>query len=202
MEKVRSVIFDWGGVLIEDPGPPMMRYCAGVLGVAEAGFAEAVRKFASDFRKGLVEERVFWERVCGELGAAVPKDGSLWGAAFRAVYQPMEQMWRLVENVRAGGIATALLSNTEAPAAEFFNEQGYNCFDAVVFSCMEGTKKPERQIYELTLERLGCQAGEAFFIDDHPLCVEGAAAVGLRAVLFENIGQVKAELARVGIRAD
>jgi hypothetical protein len=51
MAEIRSVIFDWGGVLIEDPGPPMAQYCSDALGVACEDFDEAVLKYASDLTR-------------------------------------------------------------------------------------------------------------------------------------------------------
>jgi len=202
MAEIRWVIFDWGGVLVDDPGPPMARYCSEVLGVLESDYVAAVRRYAGDFRKGLIEEQTFWQQVCGFLGAAIPKDGSLWHAAFAAVYRPKAEMFALVRKLRGDGLETALLSNTEMPAVEYYRRQGYDLFDEVVFSCVERMKKPEQEIYELTLERLGCAGGEAVFIDDHELCAEAAKAVGLNAILFKSARQVKEELGVLGVGTD
>jgi len=202
MAEIRWVIFDWGGVLVDDPGPPMARYCSEVLGVLESDYVEAVRRYAGDFRKGLIEEGTFWRQVCGFLGAAPPKDGSLWGTALAAVYRPKTEMFELVRKLRGSGFGTALLSNTEMPGVEYYRRQGYDLFDEVVFSCVERMKKPQREIYELTLERLGCAGGEAVFIDDHELCVEAAKAVGLNTIFFKSAGQVKEELGLFGVGTD
>jgi len=56
------------------------------------------------------------------------------------------------------GYTVGLLSNAEMAAMAFFHEQGYAMFDAAVFSCAEGTRKPEQRIYEIALERFGGQA--------------------------------------------
>jgi hypothetical protein len=83
MARIESVIFDWGGVLIEDPAPGMMRYLADALRVDEAEYVDAQRKFVADFRTGRICEDTFWQRVCGELDVPAPKTSSLWAAAFR-----------------------------------------------------------------------------------------------------------------------
>ncbi len=95
MEKIESVIFDWGGVLIDNPGPGLMRYCSRVLGVLREDYVKAHSKFAADFQKGLIEEDVFWERICGELNVPKPKVPSLWADAFKAVYVAREDMFSL-----------------------------------------------------------------------------------------------------------
>jgi len=201
MEAIKAVIFDWGGVLIEDPGPPMMRHLADAIVVPEDKYIATQRQFISDFRTGRINEAEFWKRLCGELGIATPKD-SLWAAAFEAAYRPKPEMFELARALKQSGLKIALLSNTELPAVEFFDRQEYDLFDVVVFSCVEGTKKPERQIYVITLGKLGCRPAEAVFIDDQPNCIEGAKAVGLTAILFESPSQVKKELAFFGIRVN
>jgi putative hydrolase of the HAD superfamily len=199
MEAIKAVIFDWGGVLIEDPGPPMMRYLADAIGVPLETFVETHRRFVADYRTGRISEATFWERLCAEFGVPVPKKG-LWGPAFEAAYQHKPEMFDLARRLANNGLKIALLSNTEMPAVEFFYKQGYDFFDALVFSCNEGTKKPERKIYEITLARLKCKPAQAVLIDDHESCIEGARAVGLNTILFESPSQVRDELNRLGVR--
>jgi putative hydrolase of the HAD superfamily len=196
---IKAVIFDWGGVLIDAPGPGMIGYVAEVLGVSEQRYLEMQLPYIGDLRTGKITEEVFWQRLCRELGVGGPNEDSLWGEAFERVYQPKADMFALARKLRDDGLKVALLSNTEMPAADFFYMQGYDFFDAVVFSCVEGTKKPDREIYELTLEKLGCRADEAVFIDDRVRCVEGAKAVGLNTIFFEDASQVKLELGRLGV---
>ncbi len=59
--------------------------------------------------------------------------------------------------------------------------------------------KPQRKIYEIALQRLGSNARRTVFTDDKPEFIHGAREVGLNAILFESIGQLKAELARLGV---
>ena len=48
---IKAVIFDWGGVLIDNPALGLVAYCAEHLGVSEATFAEAHKKFEPAFQK-------------------------------------------------------------------------------------------------------------------------------------------------------
>ena len=197
--KIESVIFDWGGVLADDPSPGLTRYCATALGVSEEQYTQAYGKFEVDFRKGTISEDSFWTQLAGELNVPRPAVVSLWGAAFAASYQPKEDMFLLVSRLHNNGYKTALLSNTEIPAMQYFYQQQYDMFDVLVFSCWEGIKKPERRIYELVLERLGSRSYEAVFIDDRPTCTQGAARLDINTILFENISQVKEELCLLGV---
>lgn len=199
MEKIDSVIFDWGGVLIDDPRPGLLRYCAHAFGVAQEIYTPVHDSCLDDFHKGLISEETFWKGIAHKLSQPVPKAPSLWYEAFKSAYVPKPEMFSLASSLHGKGYKTALLSNTELPSVEFFHELGYNMFDVLVFSCEEGMMKPDRRIYDLTLERLGSLAEQSVFIDDRSDYILGAKDVGLRIILFESIAQVKKELAELGV---
>jgi epoxide hydrolase-like predicted phosphatase len=199
MESIKSVIFDWGGVLINDPAPGLMRYCADALGVPKENYIRVHSKFTADFQKGLISEDAFWQRICSELDVLKPTGRSLWADAFKAAYVPREDMFSVVARLRKNGYKIALLSNTEVAAMQYFYTFQYNMFDVLVFSCAEGTRKPERKIYELTIERLRSQPGQSVFIDDKPEYINGAKEAGLNTILFEDIGRLKYALAELGV---
>ncbi len=73
-------------------------------------------------------------------------------------------------------------------------------FDVLVFSCAEGAQKPERKIYEVTVEKLHSRPGQTVLIDDKPLFIEGAQQAGLNGIIFRNLEQVKGDLARLGVK--
>jgi putative hydrolase of the HAD superfamily len=196
---IEAVIFDWGGVLIDDPRPVLMQYCPKALGVPEDQYVTAHRKFAADFIKGLISEDVFWAKVCGELNKPRPKARSLWGDAFRAAYSPRPEVFELASRLRKNGYKTALLSNTEVPSVEFFHQLRYDMFDVLVFSCEVGAMKPERKIYEIALAKLGLAAQRCVFIDDRIELINAANGIGLNGIVFRDLEQVKGELVRLGV---
>ncbi|HKJ36774.1 MAG TPA: HAD family phosphatase [Solirubrobacterales bacterium] len=60
-------------------------------------------------------------------------------------------------------------------------------FETVVDSGFVGMRKPEPEIYRLTVDRLdGIEAGECLFIDDMEVNCEAARAEGLQAVQFHD----------------
>jgi len=198
--NIEAVLFDWGGVLIENPAPDLMAYCAKALRVPVEDYTRVHRQHSEAFQEGSIDEAVFWQRVCRALGRPVPEQASLWGEAFRAVYSPRTKVFALAWQLRVKGHRTALLSNTEAPAMEFFLELRYDMFDAQIFSCAEGVCKPRKAIYEIAARKLRTPAGQCVLIDDKLDFVEGARSAGMKGIAYVTLAQVQEELAGLGVR--
>jgi putative hydrolase of the HAD superfamily len=69
-------------------------------------------------------------------------------------------------------------------------------FEVVVDSAFVGARKPEPRIFELTLERLddGLRFEDCLFVDDLQVNCDGATALGMKAVLFEETEQTIAAI--------
>ena len=200
METIESVIFDWGGVLIDDPRPALLRYCADAFGVSQDCYTPVHDSFLDDFQKGLIDEVEFWRRIAPKLGKPAPQVPSLWSGAFRSACVPRPEVFGLASSLHKRSYETALLSNTELPAVAIFHEFGYDIFDALVFSCEQGVAKPEQRIYEITLEKLGSTARRSVFVDDRLDYIEGAKVVGLHTILFKSLDQLKRDLITLGVK--
>ena len=185
--------------MIENPRPGLLKYCSEAFGVPLEDYTPVHDLFLDDFHKGKIGEERFWRQISSKLGKPMPSARSQWYDAFRSSYVPIQEMFALASSLHDKGYKTALLSNTELPAVEFFHEWGYDMFDVLVFSCVEGIMKPQRKIYEITLERLDSKAGQTVFIDDVQNYIRAAKLIGLNTILFGNIDQVKDELVDLGI---
>jgi putative hydrolase of the HAD superfamily len=67
-------------------------------------------------------------------------------------------------------------------------------FDVVVASGDEGYIKPEPEIFEIALHRLGVQPEECVMIDDIIEYCQGAEAVGIHAIQYLNFQQCVTDL--------
>ncbi|MGD0551868.1 MAG: HAD family phosphatase [Sedimentisphaerales bacterium] len=195
MEKINAVIFDWGGVLIEDPAPALFKYCANAFGVSVEQYVTAFDICINAFQTGAVTEKQFWMNMTKRLNVPMPKADSLWTEAFIAAYRPRQEMFSLASRLRKAGCKTAILSNTEKPVVEIINKQKYDAFDVTILSCLEGTAKPGRKIYDLALDQLGIPARQTLFIDDKPENIDGAKQAGLQTILFKNTEKFKKDMA-------
>lgn len=100
--------------------------------------------------------------------------------------EPIPGMVELAMELRARGVKTAILSNSEGRMAELAGELGWaDQFDALVDSGRLGVAKPERAIFEHTARALGVDVTELAHLGDSLRAdVEGALGAGARAIWF------------------
>ena len=67
-------------------------------------------------------------------------------------------------------------------------------FEGIVVSGTEKTRKPFPEIYETTLERYDLKAGESIFIDDNERNVAAANQLGIQTIKFLNPHQLEKDL--------
>ncbi len=95
-------------------------------------------------------------------------------------FEHAPDMAGLVRRARAGGLRTALLSNSWGNA---YPREGWaSMFDAVVISGEVGMRKPEPRIYRHTCDLLGLEPHECVFVDDLPSNVRAAVDLGMVGV--------------------
>lgn len=70
----------------------------------------------------------------------------------------------------------------------------FRMLDGWIISCEEHCIKPEREIYLRLCEKYSLEPAECLFTDDRIVNVEGALAVGMKAVLFIDSKQFSAEI--------
>lgn len=72
-------------------------------------------------------------------------------------------------------------------------------FEAFFSSCYLGVRKPDVQIYRLALEITQRDPAECVMIDDRGLNLECARELRMQTIQFQNVGQLKEDLERLGI---
>ena len=121
-------------------------------------------------------------------------------AEIRTGSGPRAPMVAAIGAIRRRGLRTAALTNNwsdparaESTARDAFDE----LFDLVVESSVEGLRKPDVRIYELTLARLDVAPGDAVFLDDLGTNLKPARAMGMTTIKVEDVATALVELARV-----
>ena len=93
--------------------------------------------------------------------------------------------------LRGRGIRTGLITVCSEDAVDVWPETPFaGLFDAEVFSCSCGLRKPDPRIYLTALDQLGVSPSDAIFIGDGANDeLAGAGRVGMRAILMDREGR-------------
>ncbi len=200
---MQGLIVDWGGVLTM-PIHTAIGSWLKATGVDHNHYGAVIRRWVEPLPgeispvHRLERGELAVEEFEHLLSAALEHEGStveahgLIGKMFAdlAIYE--DSMTSLVTRAHAAGIRTALLSNSWGN--EYDRRDWHEMFDAVVISGEVGMRKPEREIFELSLDRIGLPAGECVFIDDMPHNVAAAAQGGLVGIVHRTFEETASEL--------
>jgi putative hydrolase of the HAD superfamily len=94
----------------------------------------------------------------------------------------------ILEHLTSAGVALAVVSNWDSFLPRLLEGHGLSpFFRTVSVSAIEGTGKPEAEIFRRTCARLAVEPGAALHVGDSPRDdYEGARGAGLRAVLLDR----------------
>lgn len=140
-----------------------------------------------------------------ELIARFPEHAALiaaWGPRFsEQIPGPMPGMPALVGDLDSAGVPLFAITNFSHEFFPPFRHRERALFDRfrdIVVSGEERLMKPDAAIYRLSLDRFGIDAADAVFVDDRQANVDGAAAVGMHALLFTDAERLRADLRALG----
>ncbi len=199
---IRSVMFDFGGVITSSPFEAFARY-EREQGLP-AGFIRTVNSTNPDTNA--------WARL--ERGALGMED---FGGAFedeaRALGHPVDG--QVVLSLLGGEVRPAMVEAVRSCSAHFTtacltNNFGaantpappevasiLDLFDVVLESRSLGVRKPETRFYELACEAAGVRPEEAVFLDDLGINLKPAREMGMRTIKVTDPTKALAELAVV-----
>ncbi|RTG94480.1 hydrolase [Thermus scotoductus] len=100
--------------------------------------------------------------------------------------------------LKAKGYPLAVVSNWDATLPEILEVVGLRrYFDHLSVSALSGYAKPDPRLFREALEALGVSPEEAVHVGDAEADLLGAEAVGMRALLFDPLGENPKALPRL-----
>jgi putative hydrolase of the HAD superfamily len=202
---IRAVISDFGGVLTTPLAGSFGGFArqAGIeLGeLGQALAAVTARDGAHplfELECGRMTEQAFVRGLEESLREKLGRDITLAGFTelLWAGLKPNVPMIELMAALRDEGYRMALLTNNVREWESRWRALAPidDIFELVVDSAFVGMRKPDAEIYELTVERLGVPAGECLFVDDVELNCGAARSAGMSAVVYRDAEQAIAEI--------
>ncbi len=198
-----TIIFDLGGVLIDwnpeyvfrevIPEEERRRYFFDNICTPEWNIEQDAGRPLAEATDLLVKQWPDWE----------PEVRSFYGRWEEMLGGPIQETVELLRELRDLGTHRLLaLTNWSAETFPVALEryEFLQWFEGIVVSGTERTRKPFADIYQVLLDRYGVSAEESVFIDDSLKNVEGAAAIGMHGIHFQNTEQLREALRSFGVK--
>jgi len=202
---VRDILIsDFGGVLTTPLAESLHAYQEETrvsmeeLGMAMARSAEEHGDNPLFFlERGEITEAEFWSRLERHTGGSFDVDRLR--ALFFDRLKPNPPMIEFVRDLRGRGLRAALLTNNVREWEPLWRAKLPDIdeiFEVIVDSAFVGMRKPEPEIYELTLERLGdgIKPADCLFVDDIEANCDAATRLGMTAVHYRDNEQAIAAI--------
>lgn len=210
IDKYKAIIFDLFHTLtsVESTRAPG-RGTSEILGISREKWNDQLLLYSKDRLRGKITDPF---KIISQMARAVAPDIS-----DRIIDKAIDNRIRrfrhtlvnipkttidTLEELKSRGKKLGLVSNADATEKYGWNDSPLKkYFDCVVFSCDVGYIKPEKEIYELCIERMGVLPRESMFVGDGGSDeLKGAKALGIKTVLtthvIKSIWPEKIKLAR------
>lgn len=197
MSRYEALVIDFGGVMTTSLENAMAAFATAhgiemqhLVRAALSAYMGAEDDLVTGFETGRISEGDFSVAFAARLkeysSVDIGHDG-LVPSLFETL-DLEEDMFELVERAKSGGYKAALLSNSWGMGL-YPIDRIRALFDVVVISGEVGLRKPDPDIFKLTVDELGLEAEKCVFVDDHPGHLKAAQEAGMTTVLHKSPAQ-------------
>ena len=186
---IKGVIFDFGGVISRPQDRGCVDQIMALMQVTDRElFMRAYMELRPAYDGGQMSGPAYWEAMMDRLQSARVPAGDLIQPDIRSWTVINEDTLAFAADLRAHGIVTAVLSNMNREVLRHLESEcpWIEEFDHLVYSCDLGVVKPDREIYDICVSRMGLTHAECLFLDDMAANVRAAEQYGLHARVFEG----------------
>jgi putative hydrolase of the HAD superfamily len=203
---LRAVVFDYGMVLTGPQDPEAHAALLRITGLPLERFETLYWADRHAYDEGKLTGIAFWEKLLREaqlnLALGTVDELNRLDARMWTTQNPVMLDWQL--RLKQRGILTAILSNMgDNVLANMKREFDWlPRFDVLVWSFQLRMAKPDPAIYHHVLNELGTRPEETLFLDDKLVNVEAAQALGIKAIQFSTVDNLRADMKAAGLDAE
>jgi putative hydrolase of the HAD superfamily len=200
---IRAVIFDYGMVISNPADPAAHERMIAISGLSSKEFDRCYWQNRHNYDLGMTGA-AYWAKVASDAGTTfspqqiddlIESDILMWTSL-------NEEMLGWVVALQNAGFRTAILSNMVMELMEYMRQEfGWlSHFQHHTWSCELGIGKPDPAIYTHTCKELDVLPSETLFLDDKAENIASAEKVGLHAIQFSSIQQLRKDLVARGLQ--
>ncbi len=115
----------------------------------------------------------------------------LYNWAYKKHFKQNKQLFKQAFKLKELGYNIAILSDQWCLSQDtLMPKKLYRNFDKRIVSCEVGIRKPNPEIYKLTLKKLKLKPAETLFIDNQSWNIKPATKLGMKTILFKGNKQL------------
>ena len=193
MKEIKYIVFDFGGVITKKQNEKMINKMCQILNIPVKNFFLLYTKGRNDYDSGLIDARTYWTKIIKLIDRQVElKDiDKLIEFDVKSWLGINEGTVKYIQSIRSK-TNVALLSNISFDTLKKINNLYWmNYLEKKILSCEEKFSKPDYQIYDICLKKLGVEPHYVLFIDDSDANVIAAQKMGINAFKFTNCNTMK-----------
>jgi HAD superfamily hydrolase (TIGR01509 family) len=202
---IKVIIFDLGGIVVPEKDNQIKKEICEFLKISKNQFSIYLDGYKEKLTKGKISLLSFFKYLVKEFNLKKSAKQILEKyVELYARYSTLrdEKIISLIQKLKENYKIVAL-TNTEIEIAKYNKKNElFKYFEKSYLSTEMHLMKPELEIYLKILEDLQCLPNETVFIDDKTKYVNASKKVGMNAILFQNILQLKKELAFLSIKVE
>ncbi|MBI9016099.1 MAG: HAD family phosphatase [Phycisphaerae bacterium] len=199
-KKIKNVIFDLGGVLINWSPELIAAKQFNEPGMQQRVLTEVFgHQDWLDMDSGKISEDEAGLRIEARLGIDSKTTEELFETTRASLTTKAETVELLLECKKNNEIFC--LSNIHTNNFNYLRDRNeyFSEFNDAVVSSEVKMIKPDEAIYVYALERFGIEASQTVFIDDSVANIQSANKLGITGILFKDANQCRRELVALGV---
>lgn len=182
-------------------GKELVEYASKALDIGPLELRELMTKYEPDLQTGKIDHIEFWKKLLKDKNKDVADEilKDLWLKPYIEKATVNQDVVDLITRLRKNYFV-GCISNAQEPHISYNKARGlFDNFDLCLLSSEVGIRKPDKEIFELYLDKTGFSADETIFIDDEKELVTNAKGMGIHTVHFTTVPNLKIELQKLKI---
>lgn len=199
--NIDTIIFDIGNVLVDFSWRQMLiRKGIPEELVEKIGDATVRTDIWNEFDRGVMSHEEIVEKLCAnspEFSDYIHKGFD----DFEGIVKLRSTSIPLIEGLKKAHYRVLVLSNFSKGAIDCNKKEMafLEYVDGGILSYKDKVIKPDKEIYDLIVDRYGLDRSKCVFVDDTLKNVEGAKNAGIKAIVYKSLEQMMDEFKALGI---